>query len=120
MFRITMDCDVLLKFPLIRVIFGSNVILVHRIKSVPPIRVHRSPPRNMLKKTSFLDCPSLRYVSSMSYRRLDKHCSQFVSGSNPNKHPVCTSGLLIRTFDPNFTPIGFSVKKQHQLLCRKL
>ena len=48
--------------------------------TVPPIWVHRSPLRIMFRKTSFLDCPLLRYVSSTLYRWLDKHCEQFVSG----------------------------------------
>ena len=99
------------------VLFGF--CFYYPFKRVPPIWVHMSSLRTMLKKTSFLDCPLLRFITVTSYLRLDKHREQFVSRSNPNKHPVSTSGLWIRTFDPAFTPIGFSVKKQHQLLCWK-
>ena len=82
---------------------------------LPLIWVQRSPIRTMFR-TPLQESPLPSTAHWKLYFWLGKHCEQFVSGSNPIKHPVCTSGLWISTFDPYFTPIKFSVKKQHQLL----
>ena len=83
--------------------------------SIPWNWVHWSPLNVITRERA----PSTVPLSTMLrlYLRLVAQHVQFVSGSNPNTHPVCTSGLCMRTFDPDFTPIGFALKKQHQLLC---
>ena len=86
------------------------------VTRIPPISVHKSPLRAMSIWVP-LDLPLFAHTNIILYLWVAKHCEQFACGSKPNKHPVCTSGLWIRTFDPDFTRIGFSVKKQHQLLC---
>ena len=83
--------------------------------SIPWNWVHWSPLNVITKEKAPSTVPLL--TMWRLYLRLAAQCEQFVAGSNPSKHPVCTSGLWIKTFDPDFTPIWFSVKKQHQLLC---
>ena len=63
---------------------------------IPPIWVHRSPLRMMFRKTSLLDCPLRRYVSSTSYCWLDKHCTICIRFKAEQ-----TSGLYFRFVDQN-------------------